>query len=250
MAFDGGRSGRAPGRPGDRVRDCRRSRFPTERRADAGGFTKFLVYMAEPLAGEPLLGDPEAFQREVMGRSTEEIEADKAAAEEFFLRRFGVDFTSTSSELFGEEEIEEATFGPFAVSDAFNYRAYVISGEHVPAKGWQVRDGGWMVTMTEDTVLHGEYGGTEGKAVSAGTVFVFGNYNIKVQRPKSGAPPHAEETIVIHYESGGPIVADADGVTSFICDLTHPEWGAGQARGIVSPNGEVRNVLTFPPGLP
>jgi hypothetical protein len=35
MAFDGGRSGRAPGRPGDRVRDCRRSRFPTERRADA-----------------------------------------------------------------------------------------------------------------------------------------------------------------------------------------------------------------------
>ena len=217
------------------------------------GFTKFLVYMAEPFAGQETSGgarEAENFQRDVMGRSTEEIEADKAAAQEFFLRRFGIDFTETESELFGTEEVDGATFQPFAVTDAFNYRAYVVSGERVPAEGWQVRDGGWMVALTEDQMVHGEYGGAEGKAASEGTVFVFGNYNIKVQKPRSNAPPHSDETIEIHYESGGPIIADSDGVTSFICDLTHPDWGAGQARGIVTDNGEVRNVLTFPPGLP
>lgn len=215
------------------------------------GFDNFLVYMAEPTSGEPAFGDAEdaeEFQREVMGRSTAEIEADKSGAEEFFLQRFGLDFTATDSELFGTEESDGATFGPLVVADAFNYRSYVVSGERVPAEGWQVRDGGWIATLTEDTVLHGEYGGSEGKAVSAGAIFVFGNYNIKVERPNKEG--HPDETIVIHYESGGPIIADADGVTSFICDLSHEEWGAGQARGIVTASGDVRNVLTFPPGLP
>lgn len=71
--------------------------------------------------------------------------------------------------------------------------------------------------------------------------------NIKVDRP--GASERGER-IQIHFESGSPIVADVDGTRHFVCDLVHPVWGPGHARGVVLADGAVRNVLTFPPGLP
>ncbi len=55
---------------------------------------------------------------------------------------------------------------------------------------------------------------------------------------------------MIHFESGSPIVADVDGTMHFICDLSHPRWGRGHARGTVVADGGIRNVLTFPPSLP
>ena len=93
-----------------------------------------------------------------------------------------------------------------------------------------------------------EYGGTEGKLAPAGAVVVFGNYNIQVEN-KHGKPDPREGTIVIHYESGNPITADADGVMHFVCALSHPEWGLGRARGVVE-GKTIRNILTFPPELP
>jgi hypothetical protein len=45
-----------------------------------------------------------------------------------------------------------------------------------------------------------------------------------------------------------PIIARADGETSFNCDLTSDQWGPGATRGIVV-NDTVRNVLMFPPQL-
>ncbi len=41
-----------------------------------------------------------------------------------------------------------------------------------------------------------------------------------------------------------------DGTMHFVCDPSHPAWGAGHARGVVTLDGGVRNVLTFPPSLP
>ena len=107
-----------------------------------------------------------------------------------------------------------------------------------------VRDGGWNVTLTDDMVLHGEYGGKEGKLVPAGASVVFGNYNILAERP------NGQDQIVIHYESDTPIFANADGVTPFVCNLIHPQWEQGKARGVVFPENIIRNVLTFPPQLP
>ncbi len=75
---------------------------------------------------------------------------------------------------------------------------------------------------------------------------VFGGYNIDAE----------EEPILIHYQSGSPILPPAvHGIQVFSCELTHPEWGEGVANGIILPpedSGDgavkvaVRNVLTFP----
>jgi hypothetical protein len=109
-----------------------------------------------------------------------------------------------------------------------------------------VRDASFGVQLTKDQTLYGTWGGAAGKPAPAGSFVTFGDYNIKVERPGRGR----DGTIMIHFESGSPIVADVDGTLHFICDLMPPEWGPGHARGTVVANGGIRNVLTFPPSLP
>lgn len=221
------------------------------------GFTKFLVYMAEPMLtpGEPTsFHDPDnvnLFHRTIMGRSQAEMEQDRANAEQFFLVRFGLDFTAPQSDVTDEESSNGATLRGAFLNPNVDYRAYVISGEAVPSEGWVVRDGGWWVTLDEDMTLHGTYGGAEGKSVPAGALIVWGDYNIKAERATRKAPPRGDATIVIHYQSDSPVVGNDDDVMPFICDLTHPEWGPGKVRGVIFPASEfvIRNVLTFPPDL-
>jgi hypothetical protein len=212
--------------------------------------------MAESSAapGESTLGmDPATvnyFQSHVMGRTPAQIAADKTAAKEFFFDRFGLDFRSTQADAMGQEMIPGAMFTGFYQSPQVNYRAYTISGESVPASGWEVRDGGWAVMLTQETVVHGAFGGPDGKTLPAGAMLVYGNYNIRVEKPgnQSSRRPHPQpEPIVMHYQSFTPIVADANGNIGFICDLFHPVWGVGRARGVVQ-GGSIRSVLSFPPG--
>lgn len=218
------------------------------------GFTKYLVYLGESTVapGEPGLFTDAAhvnhFQGVIMQRTPVEVAAEEAAAEQFFWQRFGLNFTATEPDANGVQAIPGATFQAFVQNEDANYRAYTISGESVPSQGWLVRDGGWIITLTEDMVLHGDYGGMDGKFTPAGAIVVFGNYNIKVESKKGKAGQNGR-TIIIHYESGNPILPDADGVMHFVCTLTHPEWGLGRARGVVE-GKTIRNILTFPPELP
>ena len=233
----------------------KQSAAPGQASPTPAGFTKYLVYMGESTVppDEPgLFMDAEnvrVFQEEIMQRSPEEVAAERDRAKEFFHQRFGLDFRATTPDAYGVATIDGATFVAFVQNPDANYRAYTISGDAVPAKGWLVRDGGWIVALTKDMVLGGDYGGAGGKFAPAGAILVFGDYNIKVERARNQAPPHSDETIVIHYESGFPITMDADGVMTFQCALHHPEWGLGRARGVVE-GKTIRNILSFPPELP
>ena len=213
------------------------------------GFRKFLVYMAEGNAGS--ITDPDvvlAFQRDVYGRDEAAVRAYARQAMQFFLDRFGLDFTgATAPTAVGPWEIEGAVMQGSVFSPANGYTAYVVSEEAVGPRGWVVRDSSFNVRLTADQTLHGTWGGIGGKPAREGSVVVFGDYNIKVDKP--GASERGE-TIQIHFESGSPIIGDIDGQFHFVCDLSHPEWGAGHARGVGTPDGGVRNVLTFPPSLP
>jgi hypothetical protein len=213
------------------------------------GFTKFLVYMAEGNAGS--ITDPDfvlAFQRDIYGRDETAVAAYAREAMQFFLERFGLDFRSASAPTtVGPWEIEGAEMQGSVFSPANGYTAYVVSEEAVGPEGWVVRDSSFNVRLTEDQTLHGTWGGRAGKPAKEGSFVVFGDYNIKVDKP--GGSERAA-TIQIHFESGSPITADVDGAFHFVCDLSHPAWGAGHARGVGTPDGGVRNVLTFPPSLP
>ena len=208
-------------------------------------FDKYLVYMANGVFDPDAEGpDGDFWQREIMGRSDAEIAENQAQAEQFFMERFGLDFSQAQLQE-GSKEIEGATMMSFMLNPNREYRAYTISNEAVPSEGWVVRDGGWRVDFSSDVTVYGNWGGTEGTLVPAGSFVVFGDYNIEV--------PDGEN-IVIHYESGSPITPNEDGTMMFICDLSHPEWGEGLAQGVVNPgmtedgraHANIRNVLTFP----
>jgi hypothetical protein len=203
------------------------------------GFKAFLVYLAEPTLapGEhSSFTDAEHvtfFQQTIMGRTPDEVAEQEQLAKQYFHDRFGLDFGAGSSGL---------TFSAFVLNPHVNYRAYIVSGMAVPDTGWEVRDGGFQVVLTEATVLHGTYGGSDGIEVPAGASMVFGDYNIDVTAP-------GLSDILIHYQSHSPIIGRADGEISFNCDLIRTRWGSGAARGIALPNGSIRNVITFPPNL-
>jgi hypothetical protein len=216
------------------------------------GFDKFLVYMAagvyDPDEPNPLT--PEVFQREIMGRSDEEIAQDRAAAIAFFNERFGLNLTDPGG-LFTSFTVNGVRFASGTFDPRNEYRAYVVSEERVPSSGWVVRDGGWSASVVdpEGITLGGEFAGVH---VPQGTAFAFGDYNILRTLPSG----KEIEPILIHYESGGPIIPNADKAGGFMfrCDLISEEFGHGLAQGIVAgvtlPDGSfqqnVRNVLTFP----
>ncbi|MGH2948017.1 MAG: hypothetical protein ACRDPC_17490 [Solirubrobacteraceae bacterium] len=214
------------------------------------GFRKLLVYIAEGPASAGSITDPDAvlaFQRDVMGRDRAAVAAYVEEAKRFYLRRFGLDFTGADAPTpVGPWQIDGATLAGGVFHPDHGYTAYVVSEEWVGEEGWTVRDASFSVSITEDQVLHGTWGGAAGKPARAGSVVTFGDYNIKVDRPGRGR----DGTIMIHFESGSPITADVDGTIHFICDLSHPDWGPGSARGTMVADGGIRNVLAFPPSLP
>jgi hypothetical protein len=213
-------------------------------------FDRYLVFMANGVfSPEEMMRDGATFQHGVMGRSPEEVAANKAEAVAFFAERFGVDF-STSDHVQGIN-----LFG-FELTPDANYRAYTISGETLPSDGWVVRDGGWAgLVGPEGITFHGTWGGAEGRDVPPGTIIVFGEYNIRVERPGNAPDRHP---IVVPYRSGEPMITDAQGRALIVCDLVSPEFGEGRALGYfaVEPVGDglvqatVRNVLTFPGNPP
>ena len=201
------------------------------------GFDTMLVYLGTGVydPDDPDYDAPDAdfWHREIMGRSDADIAQNRAEALAFFEERFGLD----------PEQQDGLMFVDFMLDPRNEYRAYVSSEAAIPAEGWVVRDGGWMLTVTapEGVELGGEFAGTH---VPEGAFFVFGEYNIDVP---------GDDPIIIHYRSGSAIVPTDDGMM-FRCDLTHDERGEGLAQGISAPqtledgrtHANIRNVLTFP----
>lgn len=228
---------------------------------DLGGFDHVILYLAEPyVEGDwSVVENAERFQREILGRTTEEIRADRQAAEAFYEERFGLTFDDDHAGLFEPATSDDGTavLNPFYQDPDVGYNAYMVSGRAMPNNhddgatnrdetlAGKVRDGGWIVSITEDTTLGGsygdEYGDDDGFDVGAGGTLAYGDYNIKMG--------DAEDPIEIRYESEHPILP-LDMPAAFNCDLFHDEWGEGQVRGTTNiPGGGIRNVLTFPPSL-
>ncbi|MFU8840113.1 MAG: hypothetical protein ACNA8R_05265 [Nitriliruptoraceae bacterium] len=217
------------------------------------GFQQQLTYMAQPRDVEnPTVVNYatfEEFQAEVWGRDADDIAAFRAEAIEFYYERFGLDFSDAVIDEYGVQTITDpgtkmdVTLTPSFVAPETEYRAYTIGGRWTPPEGYVVRDSSFNVMLPPRIELGGDYGGDDGKVAADGGLLAFGDYSILIPGPGNSGN---DETIDIRFLSTGPIVANADGAMTFICDLESERWGSGQARGIVTPNGEIRNVLTFP----
>lgn len=229
---------------------------------DLGGFDRVLLYLAdgEPTPDWDSVAEAEVFQREIMGRNTDEILADRNAAVEFYRERFGLNFPEAEAEddLFTAVDSQsgvDATLSPLMLDPGVGYTAYVLSGRAMPNfhgdgttntdtnTTGKVRDGGWTATINEDATLGGSYGADGSSDVVSGTLLAFGDYNIQMG--------DNEDPIVIHYDSEHPIAPPERVPVAFNCDLEHEEWGEGQVHGTMGGTmaGGIRNVLTFPPTL-
>lgn len=221
-------------------------------------FRNFIVYSAQgiykPLEGPFPRGcspdDPTVsggvctdveriFYKSVMKFTEQEIKAEEAQAREFFMEKFGLDVEG----LVGQGRV---SFFTWFLDPRQEYTAFVFSGECVPREGYEVRDGGFMVSVIDpDGVeLGGEFGG---QRLPVGAAMVFGFYNIVVTGRYAREEVIRFKTLTPIIPSQGFVVADSQ--------LEHPEWGEGLAQGLNSiqmrGDGEiqatVRNVLTFPP---
>lgn len=210
------------------------------------GFQQYLTYTAQPReVDEPTEVDYDTFrefQAEVYGRDEAALADYRQEAIAFYAERFGLDFSEAPVTEDGSQSIDGATLVPSFVAPETEYRAYTIGSERVPSEGYVVRDSGFNVMLTEGVTLHGEYGGSAGRQAPA-SLLAFGEYNILVPGPGDSGN---DREIVIAFRSTGPIFANADGTMVFVCDIESEQWGSGQARGVVTANGEIRNVLTFP----
>ena len=219
------------------------------------GFGKFMVFMAtgEYDISGPDFGMPDGlfFHEEIMQRTPEEIAIVESNAKQFFNERFGIDPDDPAN-------TGRIRFEPFMLDPRNNYRAYVISGMRVPSTGFEVFDGGFVVLVIDPDgfTLGGEFAGEH---TPFGSGFVFGDYKIDLSSSEL-AKKMGKDDIIIHYESGFPIVVQP-GKTFFLalrlmfqCLLSSDEYGDGIAQGMSAgmtlDNGlfqaNLRNVLTFP----
>ncbi len=194
------------------------------------------------------LCDGEYFHKVVMGRTEAETAALDELAKNFYLDRFGIDVDDPIN-------AGRILFQRYTLDPRMNYRNYLAAGKKIPAEGWHIYDGGWVIVVTDPNgyTLGGEW---EGYHTEIGTLLFFGNYHIM----ETNSAGRVVNEVDIYYRAGGPLNPDTGFDASFACELSldgqdFPTGVQGIAQGITSavPVGEtgtkitVRNVMTFGP---
>lgn len=225
-----------------------------------GGFDKVLLYLADPDPDWDGEVSARRFQEEIMGRTREEAVADRNAGIAFLEERFGLEFPEADVDDVYESVDSvgdvDATLNATMLSPGTGYTAYVVSGRSMPNThgdgstntdtelAGKVRDGGWWATLNEEAELGGTYGAGGESTFPAGTLMLWGDYNIRMG--------DREDPIVIHYDSDHPVVPGSEvrAPRAFNCRIEHEDWGEGAVRGVSGGNMiGIRNVLTFPASL-
>ena len=114
------------------------------------------------------LADPElTFFKETMRFTEEEIPHILADAMNFFNSTFGLDFTASPPNERNERFLGNAKMSPFYFTKDLNFVVTAnnwIRNGNTRSSCYKVLDGGIAVTFSDNLTLHGEYGGTGGKA--------------------------------------------------------------------------------------
>lgn len=193
------------------------------------------------------------FFQDTMKFSNREIEQVTNNAITFFKETYGVDFSKAPAGKNGSRYLKEldVTLFDFQLNPAIGYsltfNEWTVNGAR-QSYCTDTRGGGFLVMFGSDTVLHGMYGGIEGRPIRANERIIYGFYNI---------PLCPQSPLVIQYQSASPIRIDAvDGFAIINLDLFNRELGHGLAQGVfrVTHLGDrkgvhyvIRNLITFPP---
>ena len=136
--------------------------------------------------------------------SEQQIEAATQSAFEYFNTTFGLDFSeSVPDDVTGERRFQNASMSPSRVP--FNYTAkasrWLVAG-NTRSKCFDQQIGFFSVRFLDDQVLHGTYGGLEGRRVGPG---LFQNIAWGYTRTNSRPP------LLIQYQSTSPSYTSPNG---------------------------------------
>ena len=109
--------------------------------------------------------DPEhVFYREILRFTVEEIDREREAAIQFFRDTYGLDFTNVEQDEQGQRILGNATFQPvmFPYNNTFVFNSWLVN-PRARTRCFRVGDGGFRVSFSGTVMLHGEYGGEEGR---------------------------------------------------------------------------------------
>ena len=179
--------------------------------------------------GFPLVqGDSSVFT-EILGFNESELQDFTEQAMEYYLTRFGLDFTNSVPDASGTRTFENATlniasndpsFGQSFVSNADP----LVSGIKLP-QYHLIRIGTFMAGFTGPQILRGTYGGDTGivAGLFPGEIILFGFYYC-------ATCPNGP--LIMPYRSITPARLEPfDGNIIFALELEHPELGRGISRG-------------------
>ena len=124
--------------------------------------------------------DPEMkFYTETLRFTAEETNQEMENAIRHFNNQFGIDFSNIEPNEANQRFLPTAMFSPNVSPINFTTIAnrWLVSGNR-KSKCFQMAYGFFSITFNDTTMLHGVYGGEEGREVSAGDTVVYGHMAI------------------------------------------------------------------------
>ena len=208
------------------------------------------VGIADKVVSTPVIFDSSlSFFRDVMLFTEEEIMQLEEDAIQFFNTRFGLDFSQSEPDEWGQRFYQNATFFPARLSPevqyAVTFNRWIVSG-NTKSVCFETSIGSFRVEFSDEQILHGTYGGEEGIPVTSTDALAFGYYYI---------PVCPQEPLVIQFSTTTPFRAEPhDGFLYINLELFHHVWGRGLIRGtgLLTPTEDghvhytVREIFTFP----
>ncbi|ACS85233.1 hypothetical protein [Musicola paradisiaca] len=218
------------------------------------GFKQVLVFMgtgaidvtkSEPFPGVTgclgTLCSSDYFYTHIMGLNDRELAQKREDAIAYFNREFGIDVNALVAQK--RIELQVYTGNPDG-----HYRLYSLAGMALPAEGWLVRDGGFYISVLDNSGIP-LAGNHNGETATPLNQMYYGSYNILAT-----SDSYKLREIIINYESNALAVISPDRLrTTFNTRTYNKRWGEGQSyvsyefeqRGSSTVLTNGREVMTF-----
>ena len=225
--------------------NARSSNCPT-----AQWFPAAFVGIVDKVVSTPVILDSSfSFFRNVMLFTEEEIAQVEKDAIQFYNTRFGLDFSQSEPDEWGQRFYQNATFYPARMSPEVQYvitfNHWIVSG-NTRSVCFESTIGNFRVTFRDQQILHGTYGGEKGIPVATTDALGYGYYNF---------PVCPQEPLVVQVSTATPLrVYPHDNFVIENLNIFHRVWGRGLIQGVgrftLTEDGRVhvtlREVFTFP----
>ena len=127
-------------------------------------------------ASSNMLDSEHVYYREVLGYTEEQINAEREAALRFYRDVYGLNFTDVEPDAYGQRVLGNATFRPVMspYNSTFVFNRWLVSGR-TNTRHYRVGGAGFQAWFSGPVMLHGEYGGEEGRLAFANEGLYYGH---------------------------------------------------------------------------